>query len=219
MLTTSQARTYIDLQNEINLIVDPNWTETRNPFLRAAFMEMAEGIDHLPWKFWKHGERNLGQLQLELVDTWHFMISALIIQHDGDLEKAASELLALKDEDTIQFDTNIYVIDTLTLIEKIELLCGLFIVRRMSFPLFFSIMIDCEMTFDDLFKQYVSKNVLNSVRQKNGYKSGTYIKIWGGLEDNVHLQEIMAGLSPTSPTFRLDLHTSLQERYDSIATA
>lgn len=219
MLTETQIMTHLQLQNEMNMLVDPNWIDNNNPFLRAAFMELAEGIDYLPWKWWKFGERDLGQLQMEIVDTWHFMLSAHIIQSNGDLDKALSVLLEFTDEPTITFDGNVYVIDTLDMIEKLELLCGLFIVRRMSFSLFFSIMRDCEMTFDDLFKQYVSKNVLNAVRQKNGYKSGAYIKIWDGLEDNVHLQEIMAGLSPTSPTFRLDLHASLQERYDSIANA
>ena len=37
----------------------------------------------------------------------------------------------------------------------------------------------------DLLKLYRAKNVLNAFRQKNGYKQGTYVKIWGEDEDNI----------------------------------
>lgn len=43
-----------------------------------------------------------------------------------------------------------------------------------------------------LFESYVGKNVLNKFRQDNGYKEGTYIKIWkDGREDNEHLMDYM----------------------------
>ena len=44
---------------------------------------------------------------------------------------------------------------------------------------------------EGLFREYVSKNVLNHFRQDNGYKTGTYQKTWGGQEDNVHLVALM----------------------------
>ena len=38
------------------------------------------------------------------------------------------------------------------------------------------------------------KNALNEFRQLNGYKNGTYIKIWNGKEDNVIMQDILEEL-------------------------
>jgi hypothetical protein len=43
----------------------------------------------------------------------------------------------------------------------------------------------------ELRKLYILKNALNKVRQMNGYKEGTYIKMWGDKEDNYVAREIM----------------------------
>ena len=34
------------------------------------------------------------------------------------------------------------------------------------------------MNFDEVYRAYFVKNILNEFRQKNGYKTGTYKKIW-----------------------------------------
>lgn len=71
----------------------------------------------------------------------------------------------------------------------------------------------CELTWQDAFTQYVSKNVLNLFRQENGYKTGTYVKIWQGEEDNVVLARLMSALDPNRPDFAEALHTGLQAAY------
>lgn len=45
-------------------------------------------------------------------------------------------------------------------------------------------MVDAKEAIDSIYRSYLVKNVLNSFRNKNGYKQGTYKKIWGGEEDN-----------------------------------
>jgi hypothetical protein len=48
-------------------------------------------------------------------------------------------------------------------------------------------------TFDELYKLYMGKLVLNIFRQEHGYSDGTYVKFWGdGLEDNQVLEKIMS---------------------------
>lgn len=42
-----------------------------------------------------------------------------------------------------------------------------------------------------LDKLYHGKRILNEFRQNNGYKEGTYIKIWNGVEDNVIMFELL----------------------------
>ena len=38
---------------------------------------------------------------------------------------------------------------------------------------------------NNLHTAYITKNCLNKFRQDNGYKAGTYIKMWNNVEDNV----------------------------------
>ncbi|VVM18067.1 Dimeric dUTPase (EC [uncultured Gammaproteobacteria bacterium] len=47
------------------------------------------------------------------------------------------------------------------------------------------------MNVSELYKRYLVKNQLNTFRQDHGYKDGTYIKLWGGVEDNVVAFKIM----------------------------
>ena len=57
--------------------------------------------------------------------------------------------------------------------------------------IFFIIISHLGIDVEDLYKRYVVKNQLNTFRQQNGYKEGSYIKIWGGVEDNVVAFDIM----------------------------
>ena len=56
------------------------------------------------------------------------------------------------------------------------------------------------------------KNVLNKFRQDNGYKEGTYRKIWNGKEDNVVLSEILS-----RGIYGMDeIYANLQKAYSEI---
>ena len=78
---------------------------------------------------------------------------------------------------------------------------------------FWDLMAATELNFDDLYRAYVGKNVLNFFRQDNGYKEGTYIKTWDGREDNEHLSEITAGMDCDAEDFAEALYDSLMQRY------
>jgi hypothetical protein len=75
------------------------------------------------------------------------------------------------------------------------------------------------MDFDELFRHYVGKNVLNQFRQANGYLAGTYRKLWNGTEDNVHLIAIAADLDVESPHYIDQLYTALESRYRASAAS
>ncbi len=70
-----------------------------------------------------------------------------------------------------------------------------------------------DLTFEDLYVSYISKNVLNFFRQDNGYQDGSYKKVWSGKEDNEHLVELVGDLDKNSKTFKDNLYNSLQVRY------
>ena len=102
---------------------------------------------------------------------------------------------------------------SLDLVAKLELLIGTSVSRRIELGLFEAIMSDCAMTWDNLFRHYVGKNVLNFFRQDNGYKQGTYKKIWQGKEDNEHLVEVLDLLDAQEDQFQENLYSALTERY------
>ena len=66
---------------------------------------------------------------------------------------------------------------------------------------FFDCMNAVDMNFEDMFLWYIGKNALNVFRQRNGYKQGTYIKIWSGREDNEYLTDYLGTLAKLDQGF------------------
>jgi dimeric dUTPase (all-alpha-NTP-PPase superfamily) len=194
MLNNSQLNTMLELQDKMNKKVNPDWLNAGYAYLRAAMIESVEAIEHHGWKWWKAQDKDIAQVQMELVDIWHFALSDIIIAYQGDKQKA-SELIAeeLKSvPSTLSFDNTDYNFHQQSLVENLELMAGLCVAKRFSVPLFMKIVEQAEMTSAMLFQQYVGKNILNFFRQDHGYKDGSYIKIWNGREDNEHLVEVLA---------------------------
>jgi len=84
---------------------------------------------------------------------------------------------------------------------------------RQITDLFFAIISHLDIDVEDLYKRYVVKNQLNTFRQKNGYKDGSYRKNWGGVEDNVVAFEIMDKNPKISPE---DLYSKLSSEYSNL---
>jgi len=205
------------LQANMNAKVDPNWITARYPYLRAVAIEGAEAIEHHGWKWWKKQDKDLSQLQMELVDIWHFILSEILLRNDDNqltpLEYLLSALSEANSLQLIELDNTAYKLNETDLVTKLELLIAISIARRIDLGLFESIMRDCELTWSDLFCQYVGKNVLNMFRQDNGYKEGTYRKMWEGREDNEHLVEILESLDPDLPSFKDEIYSALTNTY------
>jgi dimeric dUTPase (all-alpha-NTP-PPase superfamily) len=213
MLQANQAQIMLQLQDNMNAKVNPQWLSTRSPFLRAVVIEGAEAIEHHGWKWWKKQDCDLEQLQMELVDIWHFVLSELLLQSDGEHAPAQAYIFDNIAQEEVQFDGKQWQFAELNLLEKLELLIGLAAAKRTSIGLFSALLVDCKMTWLDLYQQYVSKNVLNFFRQDNGYKQGTYRKVWDGREDNEHLVQLMADLDASALSFQEDLYQALHQRY------
>ena len=218
-LLETQARLMLSLQSRMNAKVDPLWVEKRFPYLRAVVIEAAEAIEHHGWKWWKKQDCDLPQLQMEIIDIWHFLLSEILLQHEDNHDLARTALLeataASSLSNCLEFDCQTYHLKDMSLVSKLELLIGLSTARRVDIALFKSVMEDCGLNWDSLFKQYVSKNVLNFFRQDHGYKEGTYLKLWHGREDNEHLVELMDSLDTASPEYPEMLYTGLLQRYPS----
>ena len=214
MLNEAQARTMLEMQVRMNEKVNPEWVKAAYPYLRAVVVEGAEAIEHHGWKWWKKQDCDLEQLQMELVDIWHFTLSHILLEVQGNQDLAVKSLLSyIGESNVIEFDNKTYIIKELNLLSKIELKIGLAAARRINIPLFESLLSDCKMDWKELFCQYVGKNVLNFFRQDHGYKEGTYDKHWDGREDNEHLVEVMTEIDSEHPDFQQTLYQSLKDRY------
>lgn len=217
MLTPDQAKTMLSLQHSMNTKVDPDWIQARYPYLRAVAVEGAEAIEHHGWKWWKKQELDLPQLQMELIDIWHFILSELLLRsHDNGVDPQQALDMALQGSESIsqvRFDDGDYNLEEMDLLSKLELLIGLSVASRIELAVFASIMADCQLDWTELFRQYVGKNVLNMFRQDKGYKSGTYKKVWNGREDNEYLVDIIHSLDASSADFKEAIYAALDTAY------
>jgi dimeric dUTPase (all-alpha-NTP-PPase superfamily) len=217
MLSEQQATTMLSLQASMNSKVDPDWVKARYPYLRAVAIEGAEAIEHHGWKWWKKQEQDLAQLQMELVDIWHFILSELLLRNEDQgidpLEALMAALADIPASDSVHLDDQDYLLAEMDLVRKLELLIALSVVRRIDMALFAAIMTDCDMDWTELYRQYVGKNVLNIFRQDNGYKAGTYQKSWLGREDNEHLVSVIHQLDASNPRFKEQIYEALAASY------
>jgi hypothetical protein len=217
MLSDQQARTMLSLQSAMNAKVDPDWVAARYPYMRAVVIEAAEAIEHHGWKWWKKQEKDLPQLQMELIDIWHFLLSQILLNEGGSesaaLLKLNEQLEAIENSNQVYFDGKSYNLSSMDLLEQIELLIGISAARRIEMSVFASIMSSCEMGWTELYCQYVGKNVLNFFRQDHGYQDGSYQKMWNGREDNEYLVEVMADLDPSDTEYEDKLYSALRKHY------
>lgn len=191
------------MQRKHNEQVHPEWELQGYPYLRAVWIECAEGLDHYGWKWWMHQERDLDQVRLELVDIWHFGLSELI-QKEVDLEKVARDMVFFASEtSSISFRASLERLAA-------RALRGEFDIRE-----FVRSLNALPMSLSELYGAYIGKNMLNRLRQEHGYAQGHYVKIWGDREDNVHLAEIVRELDLERQDVQEQLAIALENRYKS----
>ena len=194
----------LDLQNKINEKVHPHWREQNFEWYRAIWVECAELLDHYGWKWWKKQSPNQAQIELELVDIWHFGLSILLSKYD--IEKSISLISEgmIDQRGSGKFRENLEDFTSKTLQTR----C--FDLKRFN-----QVMNDVGLTFEKLYVGYISKNVLNSFRQDKGYQAGTYLKDWGGIEDNEYLIRLASKMDPKSENFSSELYTLMEREYEA----
>lgn len=163
---------------------------------RCIYMESAEMIDSFGWKHWKSITQptDYANLQIEIVDVWHFILSLVIedgIHRENQThEEMATWMAATKGFEMLSNQPMSSFAPDEALMLKIEML-----MRRSLEPAidgdlekmvddFFRLSVMGSLNLDELYRLYVGKNILNQFRQDHGYKEGNYIKLWNGEEDN-----------------------------------
>ncbi|TYK64688.1 dUTP diphosphatase [Colwellia echini] len=202
-IAEKQISEMLRMQDAMNSRVSDTWRENGYEWYRAIWVECAEMLDHHGWKWWKHQEIDVAQVQLELVDIFHFGLS-LRLMSGASAESIATELAKELHQGTAESDFKI----------ALENLASAAVTKK-SFDA--KALADCmslmNMDLDELFRQYVGKNTLNFFRQDHGYKEGSYIKEWHGEEDNEVLAKLVATLDVSADGFQQQLYQALEEKY------
>jgi len=176
---------------------------------RCIYMECAEMIDSFTWKHWKNidKEADWDNLQIEVIDVWHFIMSLAIENYSqtlrGGVEDLAIDISELENFTKIDTQNEIFAPQD-DVIEKVESIM-LNTLSKDSFNLekliadFFDLVVMSGLDLESLYKLYVGKNILNQFRQDHGYKEGLYIKDWAGEEDNVIMKRVWEDNSNLKP--------------------
>lgn len=199
-----RLKVMLELQDSLNKKIDIDWRSKRFPWYRAIWVECAELIDHYGWKWWKKSSPDVAQIKLELVDIWHFGLSDLM--QESSIDEAAREITRRIDVKHKKEEQNF-----LELVEKFSArtICE----KSFRIEEFVELTECIGLTKDELHNTYVSKNILNRFRQENGYKDGTYIKIWDGREDNQVLEEIMMRADFSDRNYAELIYQELDKKY------
>jgi hypothetical protein len=206
----------LQLQAQLNDATNgEGWTKgvTKNKkeinWKRCIYMECAEMIDSFSWKHWKsiHQEPDWDNLQIEVVDVWHFIMSLAIENYSqtlrGQIEDLAINISNLDSFANIDRKNDLFSSQD-EVIKKVES------IMRAALSLdeldlealitdFFDLTLMSGLDLETLYRLYVGKNILNQFRQDHGYKDGTYIKVWDGEEDNVVMKRIWEDNSDIKP--------------------
>ncbi len=197
----------LQLQAQLNESTNgEDWTKgvTKNGktinWRRCIYMECAEMVDSFSWKHWKsiNKEPDWDNLQIEVVDVWHFIMSLAIENYSrnlkGGIEDLALNISQLPSFSTIDKRNNSFGFQD-KVIEKVENIIRLSLEEgelklEEMFIEFFDLAVMSGLDLETLYRLYVGKNILNQFRQDNGYKDGTYIKVWNSEEDNVVMKRV-----------------------------
>ncbi len=193
----------LEMQDAMNTRVHPEWRGQGFEWYRAIWIECAELLDHYGWKWWKQQTPDIEQVKLELVDIWHFGLSAMLLGQPDNIRLAEELAVSFScAQPGVEFRAGLETFAAHTLVNKTFDAGG-----------FATLLTEVDLTFDELYTRYIGKNVLNFFRQDHGYQDGSYRKVWAGREDNEHLVEVVAQLDTVDPLFRENLYRALTERY------
>ena len=214
------------LQEELNRKINDNWRQIRSKedFARAVWIECAELVDSLPWKWWKKQQPDMENVQIEVVDIWHFVMSYILLDYEDIGKAVESEPVALfmkgLNEDFRELNIkgeyiNHYLGETdryKKIIFLAERVAEGFLKQDLNEGVFFfGLLVKNTISFEHLYLLYTGKNILNHIRQEKGYNSGEYKKVINGMEDNRYLFELVKSVKN-----KKDLEEKIRKTFETI---
>ena len=216
----------LELQQELNDATNgENWEEglTKNnkriDWRRCIYLEAAELIDSYPWKHWKNidASADYENIKIEIVDIWHFVMSEALrlykVKNLGSIADIAKAVTQMQGFDQFLEAKKSEQLDPYEEIELVEeMIKTLFCNEDINTLIisFLTMSTKLNLKLPELYTLYIGKNILNKFRQNHGYKEGSYIKEWDGVEDNVIMQKILASRNDITPEA---LYNALEKAY------
>lgn len=200
----------VELQHQFNKQVAEDYLDKNFNWNSAIIAESGELLESLGYKWWKKQEPDIENVKVEAIDLLHFVISDRI-QKNKKMFSEKESLNMVSIEFYNEFNTNKVLNDHSTLEDMI-----FYLIATNSFRLnvMKRIFTKLNMSNEDVYISYITKNCLNKFRQDNGYKDGSYIKNWNGREDNAVAFEIANDWGADEDLFEqlyLDLETYYKE--------
>ncbi|MOA01533.1 dUTPase [compost metagenome] len=196
--TLEQIEAMMSMQDSLNKRLAADWALKSWNWKHAIIDECMEVHGHLGWKWWKDTSQykvgitaeNRKQVQLEVVDIWHFIMS-WAIDYRYSPDEVAKELK------NPTRTGNIYC--------EVDRLMAFAATNNIPINQFASLMHESGLTGQELYEIYVGKYALNRFRWDHGYDDGTYMKHWlvpavsiMSHEDNWFLELILFDLRQNS---------------------
>lgn len=215
-----QIETIVRMQDRFNRHVDGKWPEKNYPFMRAVLVEVAEALDHYGWKWWSKQDHRFDQVAMELMDILGLLVSDILQRHHSQYQAAAASIMECfwDHKATCELDGVCHELDLYSIPELLELLAALTICRRDPLRVLKHLFMRMPITWDEVIRNFCAKTVLNIFRQDHGYFTGTYYKVWGNIEDNEYLVNIISTLelyNTYDEVFFERIYKALEFRYQA----
>ena len=205
----------IKKQWELNDNTLPEWKEKLNyrHWEQAILVEVGEALESAGYKWWKKQEIDIENIKVELIDVLHFFASELYYFKDSIDEiiniflnklNSYKRVISFENKNNVEEFKNalLYIVKN----ESIGI-TALYLGISMA-------MLGYKM--EDIYKEYMTKNILNKFRQDYGYKTGEYIKLWKKdnkeVEDNIIVFEIAKNIDNLN-NFQETLYKKIEEYY------
>lgn len=214
--TLEEVQKLFQMQDTLNTYIHPEWKTQGFNWGLAIVDECMEIHGHLGWKWWKKGyqvgltEENRKQIQLEVIDILHFVVSQWEVldykyyfQENSNYTYRGIPAISVCVEDMKRHVCN----------DKPDYLMEDWTILAHSVGL----------TKQQILETYTQKYVLNKFRQDHGYRDGTYVKEWNlpgvypNQEDNQALELVVNTLRQGnhSTTDENLLYSELKALYNS----
>lgn len=204
----------VELQHQFNKQVAEDYLDKNFNWNSAIIAESGELLDSLGYKWWKKQEPDMENVKVEAIDLLHFVISDYIQQEYNTYKEYTYDFYKIEINEIADELKVCFSHDYDVKFDLFELINILNIETDSRFSTMKRIFEALEMSNEDVYIAYITKNCLNKFRQDNGYKDGTYIKDWNGKEDNVVAFEIANEWGADEELFEqlyLDLETYYKE--------
>jgi dimeric dUTPase (all-alpha-NTP-PPase superfamily) len=200
----------VELQHSFNILaMGENYLDLNLNWNSAIIAESGEMLDSLGYKWWKKQEVDMDNAKVEAIDLLHFVISERMQSYNH----SEFDTIIETSRDFSVFNSKVFKNGFFLYGEDIKNNINTLNYDKIDrFMVLKEIFNKLEMSNEDVYIAYIVKNCLNKFRQNNGYKEGTYQKIWIDKEDNVVAYELAKNIGADENLFDL-LYDELETTY------